>query len=525
MTVVARARPGSDLLGRWRRTAPWRLWVLAVASTGAVATAVALAALAVDGVSRPLVMLGGVAATLVVNRVYVQVHGHGRLLEGIDIAEAPLVALVIALPPAEALLAFVIASVLLETALDRAVVKKVFNVGVRAAGAALMLLPELVAGRPADGSASQYVAVIAGAMVYTAFNLLAVAVVIRSAEQQSVNSQLREGLRARAIVWAGAVLMGVTAGYCALHAPAAVIGLLAAVGLIGLASRAAVRAGAENRRLHVVLDGNSRILSASNVAEQEQALAEIAGDVLLWHDVQVRDEPPTAGEAGTLLTAAGHDRWLIATPRADADPWSRDDALILEILAARTTVAMDRSRMQTELAVQALRDPLTGVANRRRLDEQLTELWRDGTNYAALVIDLDHFKSVNDRFGHAAGDELLRVAAGRLQTSVRANDLVARIGGDEFIVIVDGPAPPGVAARVVAQVEHSFAQPVRIGRWTLDRLPVSVGLATCPLDGVEPRDVLRVADERMYAAKRARATTPRPPYQAVELADHQPATG
>jgi diguanylate cyclase (GGDEF)-like protein len=111
-----------------------------------------------------------------------------------------------------------------------------------------------------------------------------------------------------------------------------------------------------------------------------------------------------------------------------------------------------------------------------------------------MLVDLDDFKRVNDDFGHAAGDELLRAVAARLGTCLRAGDTVARLGGDEFAVLLSpGADPLGVAARIVA----ALGEPVTVEGGTV-RVGASVGVAT----GRSPR-VLRDADHAMYEAKRA----------------------
>jgi diguanylate cyclase (GGDEF)-like protein len=157
-------------------------------------------------------------------------------------------------------------------------------------------------------------------------------------------------------------------------------------------------------------------------------------------------------------------------------------------------------------ATQALSstDPLTGLSNRRYLVEQAPRVWRqarrDGTRVAAMVLDLDHFKRLNDAHGHAAGDAVLRAVAGALSATVRPADVLARTGGEE-IVVVGLVSDPAEAGRLAERLRTAVAEADGGHRVT-----ASVGVAlTRPADGEDPTDALwRLidrADVAMYEAK------------------------
>jgi len=171
--------------------------------------------------------------------------------------------------------------------------------------------------------------------------------------------------------------------------------------------------------------------------------------------------------------------------------------------------ATDRRELEHELrslAAQrehdALHDPLTGLANRRklfaRLDETTTAARAVKTKLALLLIDLDHFKELNDTLGHQAGDRLLQEIRPRLMAGVPEADLIARVGGDEFALLLHGAGEQEareVVGRIVNAVEANIDPLVRT-------LTASFGIA--PRRGREhPQELLRVADEAMYAAKRS----------------------
>ena len=158
-------------------------------------------------------------------------------------------------------------------------------------------------------------------------------------------------------------------------------------------------------------------------------------------------------------------------------------------------------------AREARHDPLTGLANRKFLYEhagpELERADRDGTFVGLLLIDLDHFKEINDTLGHGAGDEVLRTVAGRLRDNLRSSDLVARLGGDEFAVLVCGLTRPELAENVARELLPLLAEPVSHEGLRL-AVEGSIGVAAYPDDGTTIDDLLRRADVALYQAKRSR---------------------
>jgi two-component system, cell cycle response regulator len=184
-------------------------------------------------------------------------------------------------------------------------------------------------------------------------------------------------------------------------------------------------------------------------------------------------------------------------------------------LMARTNIQIRRRRLQDRLDTNyrrslalALTDELTGLYNRRylfaHLDELLARVNGEGIGVALLLFDIDHFKRVNDRYGHAAGDEVLRQIARRAQDSVRTVDLVARLGGEEFAVVM-----PETDLAIATAVADRLRLAVASGPFTLpandERLTVTISIgATIANTGCEDRDrFLKRADEALYEAKAA----------------------
>ncbi len=162
-------------------------------------------------------------------------------------------------------------------------------------------------------------------------------------------------------------------------------------------------------------------------------------------------------------------------------------------------------RQMEDLARLASRDPLTDLVNRRRFDEEmrarLVESGRYKTNGAIVLLDLDHFKEVNDTWGHAAGDSVLRAVADVLRRATRQSDMAARLGGDEFAVLL--PHADVAAAAVCARKILAELAGVRIDmEGTLYTPAASVGCAAFPAHGASPHELLRAADIALYEAKR-----------------------
>lgn len=170
-------------------------------------------------------------------------------------------------------------------------------------------------------------------------------------------------------------------------------------------------------------------------------------------------------------------------------------------------VATETRKATRNLEQLALRDALTGLGNRRFLDENLPPLIESAqasrTNLICLVMDMDNFKQVNDRLGHARGDELLRFIGNLVRGAIRFNDYAVRIGGDEFVLLLPG-CTPAEGAALADRLRHLFRQQV-ITAWP-DAGPVSLSVGIAGLgDLVRPgaEELLATADRRLYHAKRA----------------------
>ncbi|HEU4976112.1 MAG TPA: diguanylate cyclase [Baekduia sp.] len=216
--------------------------------------------------------------------------------------------------------------------------------------------------------------------------------------------------------------------------------------------------------------------------------------------------PEPAAAAVAPLLADGELLGLVAgTWSASAPPVSEDAALAaLAGVADQTSTALQNAYLVTRIRHQSLHDALTGLPNRRHFGERLEAAIagaRDGDGLVAVLFcDLDAFKDVNDSLGHAAGDELLRQVAERLRGSVRAEDVVARLSGDEFAILLPAVPDRAAAERVGRSVTAAFAAPFRVMDREL-RCTTSVGVAVERGADASPDALLHAADAAMYAAK------------------------
>jgi diguanylate cyclase (GGDEF)-like protein len=164
----------------------------------------------------------------------------------------------------------------------------------------------------------------------------------------------------------------------------------------------------------------------------------------------------------------------------------------------------ERKRLQDDMRRKAMHDPLTGLPNRamfmEALDRAVHKARRRGARFSVVFIDLDHFKEINDSLGHQAGDQLLKVVAERLSGAVRAADLVARLAGDEFVVLIEEHGGPEEVMIVGQKVLGALQKPVMLD-WRELEVSGSVGIASFPEDGIDVSTLVRNADAAMYQAK------------------------
>lgn len=204
-----------------------------------------------------------------------------------------------------------------------------------------------------------------------------------------------------------------------------------------------------------------------------------------------------------IVTASGHalgTLCIIDTKPRELDP---PDRARLADLAQGVAAVIDLHRASVSLQRAATHDSLTGIANRALFEVRLADAVEGsllGSVCALLCIDVDHFKAVNDRFGHAGGDVVLREAAARISRTIRGADIAARIGGDEFAVLLAGPFPPHAPQNFAERLLVALAAPIEVAGQIV-KMSASIGIAVGPADGLDGTSLMRAADVALYRAK------------------------
>ncbi|CAI8783349.1 Diguanylate cyclase with PAS/PAC and GAF sensors [Pseudomonas sp. IT-196MI5] len=196
---------------------------------------------------------------------------------------------------------------------------------------------------------------------------------------------------------------------------------------------------------------------------------------------------------------------LIVKSIPGGERYTEQDKELLQYVCAQVATAIERKQLHARLQYMAQYDQLTQLPNREllrdRLKASLQAAREDRGRMALLYVDLDRFKQVNDTHGHAVGDMLLQAVANRLKGCVRETDTVARIGGDEFVVLLHSIRAAGDTDIVVEKIRQVLVQPLRLDGHSVNIQP-SIGVARYPDHGTEEKQLFRHADEAMYCAKR-----------------------
>lgn len=206
--------------------------------------------------------------------------------------------------------------------------------------------------------------------------------------------------------------------------------------------------------------------------------------------------PGPAGFVGAIAIAWLHRQAPAVTPAALA---------IAQMFAALVGSSVHRERLEKQLKSHSLTDPLTGLPNRRMLMRRLASAQKRACRTQSLmvlaVLDLDGFKAVNDELGHACGDQHLRLAADAIQGAIRDIDMAARVGGDEFVIVLESLRSAHEARVILDRIVNAIAEGCGNDA-TGHKITASLGATMYPLDFAEPETLLKHADKAMYLAKR-----------------------
>ncbi len=227
-------------------------------------------------------------------------------------------------------------------------------------------------------------------------------------------------------------------------------------------------------------------------ARLEELSAGVDENLLCWLGVPLKSQEGTIGV-------------LVVKSYLGGVCYSEGDQELLQFVSTQIATVIERQQMQVRLRRMAQYDPLTVLPNRRllydRLKATLSTARGERRRFSLLYIDLDEFKQVNDTLGHGVGDLLLQEVAGRLKLCVRESDTVARVGGDEFVVLLQCIALPEHAAHVAEKIREALSHPFIMNGHSLNIVP-SVGIALYPEHGDDEQQLLDHADKAMYFSKK-----------------------
>ncbi|QNK03603.1 sensor domain-containing protein [Dyella telluris] len=211
---------------------------------------------------------------------------------------------------------------------------------------------------------------------------------------------------------------------------------------------------------------------------------------------------------------------LVVQSYSDATRYTEADKELLQFVSTQVAAAIERKQAEARLHHIARHDPLTDLANRDLFHQQfeaaLENVTHFGGNLALLYIDLDKFKQVNDRFGHHTGDLLLCEVAQRIRGHLREGDVVGRMGGDEFVVLLCRLQSMADSISVAEKLRAAINAPCQLADRSL-HTSASIGVATYPLHGLSSRELMRAADDAMYCVKASGGNRVRIAGASVEL--------
>jgi diguanylate cyclase (GGDEF)-like protein len=269
--------------------------------------------------------------------------------------------------------------------------------------------------------------------------------------------------------------------------------------------------------LHSISEDRIALFSANRVSRVGTLLSEMAVDAILL-DLGLPDSNgletlraihDVCGETPIVVLSSQDDEQLAVTAlQVGAQDFLVKGTFNGHILTRAIFYAIKRKEMDSKLFYMAYHDSLTGLSNRKHFHEHLQHSieWceRGGQKFAVIFLDLDNFKKINDTFGHLAGDLLLQQVSERIRNVVRKVDVVARMGGDEFAIILNNLKTFSYVSHVARKIRKHICRPYKIESELLE-MDFSMGISLYPLDGLNESELIRKADRAMYQAKESGA--------------------
>ncbi|GAB3347701.1 diguanylate cyclase domain-containing protein [Modestobacter lapidis] len=472
----------------------WRVFTASLVLLGALALAVEVVRSAAGVAAAPgtFAVVTATVALLVFSPITV---GSRARATHMTFGETAGVVAFAVLPPAQAALSLSLAALVLVLVLmlRTSAHNKVFNAASAVTSAAAGGL--VAAGLQAFGAPAP-VAAAGAAVVFGTVSHLQVVTAL-SIDRGALVPGVAAGLRQLAGVEAVGTALGLVLAPLLLRDPPGAWRLLPLLLALAVLSRRQARLAAERDLLDALAEVTQDLHSSLRHDEVLDALHAHADRLLPRSEVALQPVPPRRHQVGVQVDDA--PLWLVARSGV-SQVGVPTEQRVLHGLSAAAQRALDNARLHRQVEEQARTDPLTGLPNRvtlvSHLDRELARIRRHGGRVSLAFLDLDGFKRINDERGHEAGDALLVDLARHLRQATRAEDLVARLAGDEFCVVFDGLTDReqliDVAGQLRGRLERELAA-AGVG--------VSLGVAQGPADGADAGGLLHVADLAMYADK------------------------
>ncbi|MBG6056881.1 diguanylate cyclase (GGDEF)-like protein [Cryobacterium sp. MP_M3] len=460
---------------------------------------------------------------------------HRSPMVALPVLALPALATLVSVPTAIGAIALgVLLAVLLEAG---RVTVALYSAGLQSLGGLLSV--GLFAGFRALGLAD-LAAVAAGCVGYVGFVLL-----VEVLRKQIIDPPVDRGGRAllsparMAGAVVGATLVAVLAAFWSVAGPPFLVEVSATVNtlevLLGIVIVASivkvVSVFADMRRRLAGLVAGASSLSADaetgarSGAEIAEVLCQAVADSVGVEAVVVRAEPARPGEISLPLSfvAPGAERYIVVSRDAMDGAFTGNDRRALAALVTTAEMVVKAGQNVAGLTLRANTDPLTGLPNYGAFQAALANI-NDHRDYsealAVLFLDLDDFKRLNDRHGHSAGDEVLRELGRRLRAVVRPDDLVARVGGDEFVVILTHLTSLGEAKVVAERILATTGEPLIVGPTTFNPM-MSIGLAYSAHRETDVTQLVQDADRAMLAIKKTRRRGGSAHESSINISSHR----
>ena len=420
--------------------------------------------------------------------------------------EAFLVAMALLLPPLGIVLAFGVAALVVQIARRRPLPRVMFNTGTMLMASALSLAVIRLTGGEGSVAPGDLASVVLGAAVFFAVNSALVAVPVAIIESRPFWRAWGDGLGFWCLLWAACVAVGLLAGVAGSAYSWALLLAVLPVGVLQVVLSGSLRARSDRERLDGLLRTALQAHASMEPTDVEEAITGSARELLRCRGARIVEAPPDDGELGSRLPGRRYpERWLVVSERRGLDAaFGAQDGKLLDAIVAVGSSALENASLVDQIKHQVFHDALTGLPNQLLFEERtglaLAQRRQSGDKLAVLFIDLDRFKRVNDSLGHPTGNELLRQVAVRLSSAVRTDDTVARMGGDEFTLLLTTVRATSEAVLVAEKILRRFGQPFVLDGQEVYVTP-SIGIAVAPEDGARPSTLLKNADTAMYRAK------------------------